>query len=157
MRCFALTAVALALSLGCSAPPPANPPVDEAAERAAVEAAITQWFETGLATGDTAVVGRYLAPGFAILEDSIWYDRPGFLGFVSSLPSLVGGPFTIRYSLSEWKTNVQGDVAWTSLRNRAVLKPEAGDSLLLDWRETVVLQKIDGSWLINRYQSAPVR
>jgi|GEM_PF-3285268 len=156
MRRIALLASALVVVASCAAPaPPAAE--DPAVERAAVEQAITQWFDSGLAAGDTAVIQRALTPTFAILEDSVWYDKAGFVTFVSSLPSLMGGPFTLRYSLTDWKTTVHGDVAWTSFRNRAVLTPQKGAPVPLDWRETAVLTKVDGAWLIDRYQSAPVR
>ena len=73
------------------------------------------------------------------------------------MPAVVGGPFIIRYALSDWRTTVQGDVAWTSLRNRAQLMPAKGPPMPLDWRETAVLTKVSGAWLIDRYHSAPVR
>ena len=154
-----LTAICLVgiLTVACSTPAPDAPPVDEGAEKAAVEAMITEWFVSGLAQIDTAAVGRSLTPDFEILEDSVWYDRAGFLEFVASLPAMVGVPFTLTYDLSDWRTTVHNDVAWTSMRNRAVLQPENVDPIPLDWRETVVLRKLDGRWLIARYHSAPVR
>jgi ketosteroid isomerase-like protein len=143
------------LLVGCAAP--ALPVSDSAAERAAVERAITTWFDSGLARGDTTIVGRGLTGTAAILEDSVWYDRAGFITLVQSFPTMVGGPFTLRYTLTDWRTAVQGNVAWTSLRNRAVLTPQKGTVMNLDWRETAVLTKGDGRWRIERYHSAPVR
>ncbi len=134
------------------------PPQREATQdRAAVERTITTWFDSALATGDTARVRASLADDFAILEDSVWYDRDGFVAFVAGLPALVGGPFTLRYALSDWRTTVEGDVAWTSLTNRALLVPAKGDTLRLAWRETAVLRRRDSTWQIARYQSAPMR
>jgi ketosteroid isomerase-like protein len=133
------------------------PVADLAVERAAVERAITEWFESGMAPLDTMAVRRGLADDFTILEDSVWYDGDGFVAFVAGLPALLGGPFTTRYELSDWRTTVEGDVAWTSMRNRAFIRLQNGSPLNLDWRETVVLRRRDGRWLIARYQSAPVR
>jgi hypothetical protein len=65
--------------------------------------------------------------------------------------------FTWRYAFSDWRTEVHGDVAWTTFRDRAVLTPQKGAPVPFDWWETVVLTKVDGAWLIDRYQSAPVR
>ena len=113
MRTITLIAGLIVVLASCTAPAP--PATDPAVERAAVERAITQWFDSGLAVGDTTVIRRGLTPTVAILEDSIWYDQAGFVKFVQSLPTLVGGPFTLRYSLTDWKTTVHGDVAWTSL------------------------------------------
>ncbi len=141
---------------GC-AQPATPPPVDAAAEKAAVERTITVWFDSALATLDTAALRAGLADDFAILEDSIWYDRDGFISFVAGLPKLMGGPFTLKYELSDWRTTVEGNIAWTSLTNRAVLTPAKGAVMRLAWRETVVLRKHDARWLIARYQSASLR
>lgn len=143
------------LLAGCT-PVPESPP-DPAADRAAVERTITTWFEEGFARVDTAMVGRLLTPSFQILEDSVWFDKPGVLAAVQSIPAQVGVPFTLRYTFSDWRTAVRGDVAWTSFRNRAVLTPEGGAPMNLDWRETAVLVRSDSGWLIDRYQSAPVK
>lgn len=136
-----------------------SPPqqIDVVVDRAAVERTITVWFDSALATLDTARVRASLADDFAILEDSVWYDRDGFVAFVAGLPSLVGGPFTLEYALSDWRTTVEGDVAWTSLTNRALLVPAKGDTLRLAWRETAVLRRRDAAWQIARYHSAPIR
>lgn len=153
MRQLVTVLAALALG-GCSQP---APPADSAGDRAAVERAITVWFDSALATLDTTALRAALADDFAILEDSVWYDRDGFVKFVAGLPALVGGPFTLKYDLSDWRTTVEGGVAWTSLTNRAVLTPAKGAPMPLAWRETVVLRKRDSRWLIVRYQSAPIR
>jgi hypothetical protein len=155
MRSIALIASVSVVLTSCAAPAPRA--ADPAVERAAVERAITQWYDSGVAVGDTAVMKRGLTPTFAILLDSVWYDKAGVIKYVSSLPSLVGGPFTWRYAFSDWRTEVHGDVAWTTFRDRAVLTPQKGAPVPFDWWETVVLTKVDGAWLIDRYQSAPVR
>ena len=154
MRSIALIASLVVLLTSCAAPAP--PATDPAVERAAVERAITQWFESGVAVVDTAVIQRGLTPTFAILVDSVWYDKPGILKYMSSLPALVGGPFTLRYALTDWRTTVLGDVAWTTFRNRAVLTPQKGAPMPFDWWETVVLTKVDGAWLLDRDHSASV-
>jgi len=154
MRSIALIAGVIVVLTSCAAPAP--PAADPAVERAAVEQAITQWYDTGIAVVDTAVNQRALTPTFAILADSVWYDKAGWVKYVSSLPSLVGGPFTLRYALTDWRTTVLGDVAWTTFRNRAVLTPQKGAPVPFDWWETVVLTKVDGAWLIDRDHSASV-
>ena len=135
----------------------AAPPADPVAEHTAVEQAITTWFDSALARLDTAAVRAGVADDFAILEDSVWYDRDGFVKFVADLPALIGGSFTLTYALSDWKTTVEGSIAWTSLTNRAVLTPAKGAEIRLAWRETAVLRKEGPLWLIVRYQSAPIR
>lgn len=160
MRFPVLRSLVIASLFGCSgsSSTPVKPAVDPVAERAAVERAITIWFDSGLGTGDTARIRQGLTTSAAILEDSVWFDAPGFIAFVhTTLPKMLGGPFTIKYTLSDWRTTVQGDAAWTSLRNRAVLTPAKGKPMPLDWRETAVLTKVNGLWLIDRYHSSPVR
>lgn len=154
MRSIALMASVTVLFTGCAAPAP--PAADPASERAAVERAVTQWFDSGVALVDTAVIRRGLTPTFAILVDSVWYDKPGIMKYMASLPSLVGGPFTLRYALSDWRTRVHGNVAWTTFRNRAVMTPQKGATVPFDWWETVVLTKVDGAWLLDRDHSASV-
>ena len=156
--CLASIVAATVIACGTSPSPPSSTvPADTAADRAAVERAITQWFDSGIAVGDTAVIRRGMTPTAMTLEDSVWYDREAFIAFIQSLPAMLGGPFTVEYSLSDWKTTVRGDVAWTSLRNRAIGRMAKGDTLRLDWRETAVLTRDDGAWRIDRYHSAPVR
>ncbi len=154
MRSIALIASVIVVLTSCAAPAPRA--ADPAVERAAIERAITQWYDSGVAVSDTAVMKRGLTPTFAILVDSVWYDKTGIIKYVSSLPSLIGGPFTWRYAFSDWRTRVHGDVAWTTFRNRAVLTPQKGAPVPFDWWETVVLTKVDGAWLIDRYHSASV-
>jgi ketosteroid isomerase-like protein len=141
---------------GCAQPAP-PPPVDAAAAKAAVERTITVWFDSAIATLDTAALRAGLAEDFAILEDSVWYDRDSFVKSVAELPKVLGGPFTLKYDLSDWRTTVEGHIAWTSMTNRAVLTPAKGAVMRLAWRETVVLRQRDSRWLIVRYQSAPIR
>lgn len=155
MHSIALIARVIVLLTSCTKPAP--PAADPTIERAAAEREITQWYDSGIAVGDTSVIQRALTPTFAILTDSVWYDKAELVKYISSLPSLMGGPFTWRFAFSDWRTTVHGDVAWTSFRNRAVLTPQKGAPVPFDWWETVVLTKVDGAWRIDRYQSAPIR
>jgi hypothetical protein len=159
MRPLALLApVVLAVTAcGVTQSQPSRSATDAAGDVAAVETALTQWFDSGIGVVDTARIRAGLVPGAAILEDSIWYDASSFIAFLNdSLPKALGGPFTIKFTLSDWRTSVQGDVAWTTLRNRAVVTPTSGEPMPLDWRETAVLKRVDGKWLIDRYHSASV-
>ena len=149
--------ISLFLLVGLVACSKAAPPADPVAERAAVERAITTWFDSALGRLDTAAVRAGLADDFAILEDSVWYDGDGFVELVASLPALMGGSLTLKYTLSDWKTTVEGPIAWTSLTNRAVLTPATGAEIPMAWRETAVLRKSGPRWLLVRYQSAPIR
>ena len=144
-----LIAGALAACSGRGASPAAQ---NAASEVPAVETAITQWFDSGLARMDTLAVARGLSPTFAIFEDTMRYDKPGFVMLVAGLR----GTLTLQYTLSEWNTKVQDGVAWSSFRNRAVLTPTNGSPAQLEWLETAVLLKVADHWVIDRYQSTPV-
>ena len=102
-------------------------------------------------------MARLITPTFQLLQDSVWYDRDGWLELVASYQDFFDGPVEIFYTFSDWRTTVKGDVAWTSFRNHAEVVPGDGDPFPLDWRETVVLQKHGSDWLIDRYHSASVR
>jgi ketosteroid isomerase-like protein len=145
------------LALADCAQPAPPPPVDAVGARAAVERTITVWFDSAMAMLDTAALRAGLADDFAILEDSVWHDRDSFVASVAELPKVIGGPFALKYDLSDWRTTVEGNIAWTSLTNRAVLTPATGAVMRRAWRETVVLRKRDSRWLMVRYQSAPSR
>lgn len=86
MRILVLVALG-ATSVGCAASP--SPAIDTAADRAAVERAVSVWFDSGLAVGDTVAVVQGLTASAAILEDSVWYDRAGFVKLVQSIPQIV--------------------------------------------------------------------
>lgn len=143
--------------VGCASGEEASEPAEHAADAPAVEAAVNGWFNTAIASLDTAAVSAGLTSTFLILEDTLRMDRAGFARYVAQQIASIPGPFTIRYTFSEWDTRVAGDVAWTSFRNRAVLTPSQGEPTNLEWLETAVLQRVDGRWLIERYHSAPVR
>lgn len=149
--------VSLLGTIACAQREIPQPQRNAAADRAAVERTITVWFDSALAAVDTARVRAPLADDFAILEDTVWYDRDGFVALVAGLPSLIGRPFTLTYTLSDWRTTVEGDIAWTSFTNRALLVPAKGDTLRLAWRETAVLRRRDTAWQIARYHSASIQ
>ena len=139
----------------CAQPAPSLP-VDAAA-KAAVERTITVWFDSAMATLDTAALRAGLAEDFAILEDTLWFDRDSFVASVAEMPKFIGGPYTLKYELSDWRTTVEGNIAWTSLTTRAVLAPTKGAVMRRAWHETVVLRWRDSRWQMVRYQSAPIR
>jgi hypothetical protein len=121
------------------------------------EAAVDTWFNSSIAGLDTAAISAGVTPTFFIFEDTLRLDRAGFVGYVAQQIASMPGPFTLRYALSEWDTRIEGDVAWTSFRNRGVLTPSQGDPTSFEWLDTAILMRVDGSWLIERYHSAPVR
>jgi ketosteroid isomerase-like protein len=152
-----LALVLLLLAAACGVQNSEQSATDPAVDRAAVERSITVWFDSGIAVQDTNVVRNGVADDVAILEDTVWYDKNGIIAFVANLESVFGGPFTLRYTLSDWRTVVEGDVAYTTFRNRAVATPANGAAIPMHWLETAVLRRSGDKWLIVRYQSATVK
>jgi ketosteroid isomerase-like protein len=117
----------------------------------AVEQTLVDWY-TAITEHAMDAVAAALAPGFLLVENTELLDR------VALLERLTLG---INYGtqtavLSEFHTVVQGDVAWTTLRNHEVWTPKEGDPVRLEFIETVVLRKSAGRWLMERYQATPV-
>lgn len=110
-------------------------------------AALTDWY-TAMTAHDITSVGAALTESFLLVEHDQLVDRVGLLEMLSSETDdeLVA-------SLSDFHVTVHGDVAWSTHRNHEVFTPSGGESLQLDFLETVVLVRRDGRWLIDRYHA----
>jgi ketosteroid isomerase-like protein len=137
------------VAVACRAAPPVPPPVDQAAEAKEVHQALERWY-TAIHNFDSAGIAGALTPTFLILEDTVPYDGPTLVREI-----LRGrGAGSQVAALTDLKTRIHGDVAWTTLRNDEVWTPVKGTPDSLHFLETVVLQKVDGRWLIDRYHAA---
>lgn len=58
--------------------------------------------------------------------------------------------------LTDFNTEVSGDVAWTRYHNRAVLEMQGAESRFHWIESAVLLRQPDGSWKLDRLQSTPV-
>jgi ketosteroid isomerase-like protein len=138
--------MAAACRAGNVAPPA---PVGEAR---AVEAAIRAWYDAS-ERKDSAAYANRLLPAFFIFEDTTRYDRSALVRLVVS--SFAAG--TDRASLSDWNTQVAGDVAWTSFRNTEVFTPLNGTpGAPRRYLESAVLRKVQGEWKIERYHATRI-
>ena len=139
----------LAVALACRATPPVPPPVDEAAESRAVEQALNDWYGA-MARDDSAGIADAMTATFFILEDTLPLDKAELMQRI-----LAGrGQGTQSARLTGLRTRVLGDVAWTTMRNEEIWIPTKGAPDSVAFLETVVLQKVDGRWLIDRYHAA---
>jgi ketosteroid isomerase-like protein len=139
----------LAVTIACRATPPVPPPVDEAAEARAVEQALNDWYGA-MARWDSAGIADAMTPTFFILEDTLPLDKVELMKRI-----LEGrGQGTLSAQLSGLRTRVLGEVAWTTMRNAEVWMPAKGAPDSVAFLETVVLQKVNGRWLIDRYHAA---
>lgn len=137
------------VAAACRAAPPAAFPADEAAEAGSVQQALERWY-TAIHAYDSAGIAGALTPTFLILEDTVPYDG---LTLVREILKGRGAGSQVAL-LTDLKTRIHGDVAWTTLRNDEVWTPVTGVPDSLHFLETVVLQKVNGRWLIDRYHAA---
>lgn len=136
--------LALACRPAAVAPTPANDP----AEITAVEGVLTKWY-TAINTHDSAGVAAPLLPSFFIFEDTTRIGRDDLVrGIVSGFDA---GSQTA--ALSRFETQVRGNLAWTSFRNDEVWTPKTGSPDSLRFLETVVFEKQNGQWMMERYHA----
>lgn len=137
----------------CRNTPPAGPKTPDAAgDRTAVERVLVDWY-TAIRTKDSAGVAAALAPEFFIYEDTTAIGRDALIAGVVS--GFAAGTQTAE--MSGFATQVRGDVAWTSFRNLEVwtpTTPAAPDTLR--FLETVVFERHDGRWLMERYHATRI-
>jgi ketosteroid isomerase-like protein len=139
-------------AVACRPAPKAAPPANDPADVAAVEQVLTRWYDA-FERHDSAGVAAPLLPTFFIFEDTTRIGRDDLIA------GMVGGfsQGNQTAALSDFATEVRGDVAWTSFRNREVWTPADGSpSDTLDFLESVVFEKRDGVWLMERYHATRI-
>jgi ketosteroid isomerase-like protein len=148
----ALLSLAL-VTAGCrdTAPPTPSPagPADEASD---VEATLRRWYDAA-EKHDSAGYADLMLPTFFIFEDTTVFDKP-------TLSRLVSESFTLgtdRSRLYDFKTQVSGDVAWSSFRNDEVWTPNGGTpELPRRFLESVIFRRVGGRWLLERYHATRI-
>lgn len=141
-------AVAILL-VACStpaAPPPASVPQDDAR---AIHQTLLDWYQA-IHTFDSAGIAAPLTPTFLILEDTLPLSKEALVAGILSGRGLGSQTAELR----DLNTRVRGDVAWTTLRNHEVFTPATGKPDTLDFLETIVFERIEGRWMIDRYHAA---
>ena len=126
-----------------------EPVVDIAAEKQAVEKVIYDFFEAAFAFNYQGVrdVGTV---DFLLFESGQVMNMDDFINFITGME---GSTWTNKYE--DVKTNVEGAVAWVTLRNKAEMT--AGEQVMnFDWLESAVLKKQEGVWKIAFYHSTTV-
>lgn len=143
-----LVAAACRAGAGTGASAPAAP----AAEARAAEAAIRAWYDAS-ERKDSAAYANRLLPEFFIFEDTTRYDRTALVQLVVSS----FGEGTDRATITDWHTQVAGDVAWTSFRNTEVFTPTGGaPGAPRRYLESAVLRKVQGEWKLERYHATRI-
>mgnify|MGYP001819532557 CR=1 FL=1 len=146
-----LWAVALA---GCTAeaPPASDSAADPTADHAAAEAVVGDLFRA-MESWDYEAIRATATADFELVEDTLIMTMDDF---VSMIEPYAAQEAVMRWTLTDFNTESDGDVVWTRYQNRAVLDM-AGEESRFHWIESaVVLRQPDGSWKIDRLQSTPV-
>lgn len=122
-------------------------------EIAAVENTLRAWYEA-IRVSDLATAAAIMTPTFLIVEHTnVLMNKEQLLASVKS--SMAYG--TQSATLSDFKTRVYGDVAWTTLQSVEVWIPnDANPRFEITLLETVVFQKISGKWCIDRYHASNI-
>ena len=141
------------VTAGCrDTSPPAPSPVAPADAAAEVEATLRRWYDAA-EKHDSASYADLMLPTFFIFEDTTVFDKP-------TLSKLVSESFALgtdRSRLYDFKTEVSGDVAWSSFRNDEVWTPNGGSAgEPRRFLESVIFRRVDGRWLLERYHATRI-
>jgi len=136
--------LALLFLCGCSQSPalPADPQT--------AEGAVRKFFDH-IASFDYDGIREVVTPDLELIEDTLRLDREGFVQFIRQFED--GATFS--FELAEFNTEFAGEIAYTSYRLRAVATI-GGETVPMEWLESVVLRWIGGRWKIDRLQTTPI-
>jgi ketosteroid isomerase-like protein len=139
----------LSLLVACAkgAPPAASR--DRAADERAVRKTLDDWYEAMYAN-DSARIVAPLTREFLLLEDTLPLSG---VELVARLKSDNGGA-KWKANFSDFKTRIEGDVAWTTLRNHEDIEAPGNKKCTADFLETIVFVRAGEGWKIDRYHAA---
>ena len=121
----------------------------ESTEAAIVEQTLRDWYHA-IQVKDFQTAADRLTEEFLIVENTELLDKQQLLAHFDKAGEL-GSQSA---ELTEFKTRIHADIAWTTLHNHEVWHPaDGGEPKDVKFIETVVLMKRDGSWLIDRYHA----
>jgi len=121
-------------------------------EETAVAKALSDWYDA-IQHHDARGIEDALTPDFLLIEHDELIDRASLVAGL--IDDTTAGYQTAE--LSEFHITIEGDIAWSTHRNEEVWYPVDGEPLELGFLETVVLRRVDGSWLIDRYHATRLR
>ncbi len=119
-----------------------------ATESLAVEASLRAWHRA-LEAHDWDVVASGLTESFLMIEHDRILDKPALLEMLTN--SALSG--RQRADLREFRTEVDRDCAWTTLRNDELWIPNQGEQRKFAFLETAVLRYAQDHWQIERYHA----
>jgi len=126
-----------------------EPAVDVEAEKQNVEKVIYDFFDAAFAHNYQGI-RDLCTDDFILFESGQVMNVEDFINFITSFEGS-----TTTYKFEDIKTNIEGSVAWMSLRNKAVMT--MGEQVInFDWLESAVLKKQKGIWKLAFYHSTTV-
>lgn len=131
-----------------SANAPAPRPIDPAADEAAIRAVLDQWY-VAMQAADSAGTVAPLTRDFLLLEDTLPLTGPEL---AARLKGEAGTKWTALFS--DFRTRLNGNVAWTTLKNHEESTGKDGKRCQADFLETIVFVREGERWLIDRYHAA---
>ncbi len=139
----------LCFAYGCEKEDDDVAEVDIAAEKQSVEKVIYDFFDAIFAFNYQGIRDLF-TDDFILFESGQVMNVEEFIKFITAFE---GSSST--YKFEDVKTNVEGSVAWMSLRNKAVMT--MGEQVInLDWLESAVLKKQEGVWKLAFYHSTTI-
>ena len=144
----------LCITFGCQKSEEAaeEPVVDIAAKKQAATNAtkvVYDFFEAAFAFNYQGI-RDVCTEDFLLFESGVVMNVEDFINFITGME---GSTWTNKFE--DVKTNVEGAVAWVTLRNKAEMT--AGDQVMkFDWLESAVVKKIEGVWKLAFYHSTTI-
>ena len=114
-----------------------------------VENTLRDWY-AAIHRHDLQTAADLLTASFLIVEHTEVLDKTQLLARLED--GMAYGTQTSH--LVDFRTQVQGDMAWTTLRNCEVWTPNDDEPPLdMEFVETVIFQRVAGHWLIAHYHA----
>ena len=117
-------------------------------ESLAVEASMRAWYRA-LEAHDWEIVTSGLTESFLMIEHDQILDKPSLLAMLKE--SAKRG--RLRANLREFRTQIEGKCAWTTMHNDELWLPNQGEQRQFAFLETAVLRHGQGYWQIERYHA----
>jgi hypothetical protein len=111
-----------------------------------VESVVHEFF-SGIEEGDVERLRGIVTADFEIIDGG---QRLSMAQFEDMLAEIEEEGIELRFQLSEFNTEIAGEVAYTSLRSE-----DPGRGLV--FFETATLRRVDGRWVMDRFTSTPRR
>ena len=126
-----------------------EPVVDVAAEKQNVEEALRNFYDAA-STHNFQGIRDACTDDFIIFESGQVMNVEDFINFLTSFEGA-----TMTYNLEDVKIDVEGSVAWLTLRSKANVTM-GEQEMNYEWLESAVLKKQEGIWKIAFYHSTIV-